>query len=83
MINVKLCLMELIFEKKKKEIYKKQLKNIKKREKQDRIIQVQKNKMKLELEKMKNEKDKELEEKRERIQRYKKKEKIKLKNNYL
>jgi hypothetical protein len=64
--------------KKEEEIYKKQLKNIKKREKQDRIIQFQKNKMKLELEKMKNEKDKELEEKRERIQRYKKREKTRL-----
>lgn len=64
--------------KKEEEIYKKQLKNIKKREKQDKIIQVQKNKMKLELEKIKNEKDKELEEKRERIQRYKMKEKTRL-----
>ena len=64
--------------KKEEEIYKKQLKNIKKREKQDQIIQSHKNKMKLELEKMRNEKDKELEEKRERIQRYKMKEKNRL-----
>ena len=61
--------------KKEEQIYKKQLKNIKKREKQDKVIQDNKIKIKLELEKLKYEKDKELEEKRERIQRFKIKEK--------
>jgi hypothetical protein len=57
--------------KKEEEIYKNQLKNMKKKEKQERMIQNDKVKIKIELEKIKNEQDKELLEKRERIQRYK------------
>ena len=57
--------------KKEEEIYKNQLKNMKKKEIQERMIQNDKVKIKIELEKIKNEKDKELLEKRERIQRYK------------
>ena len=57
--------------KKEVEIYKNQLKNMKKKEIQERMIQNDKVKIKIELEKIKNEKDKELLEKRERIQRYK------------
>ena len=44
---------------------------MKKKEKQERMIQNDKVKIKIELEKIKNEQDKELLEKRERIQRYK------------
>ena len=57
--------------KKEEEIYKKQLKNIKKKEQQDRIIQNDKTKIKMQLEKLRNEQNKELKEKKERIQRFK------------
>lgn len=64
--------------KKEEEIYKNQLKNIKKKEQQDRIIQNDKIKIKIELEKIKIEKNKELMQKKERIQRFKVKAKNRL-----
>lgn len=57
--------------KKEEEIYKKQLRNIKRKEQQDRIIQNDKIKIKKELEKMKIENKRELMAKKERIQRFK------------
>ena len=62
--------------KKEEEIYKNQLKNIKRKEQQDRQIQNDKIKIKIELEIIKNENNKELLKKKERIQKYK----IKAKN---
>ena len=57
--------------KKEEENYRNQLKFIKKREEQDRLIQNDKIKIKIELEKMKLENNKELMKKKERVQRYK------------
>ena len=62
--------------KKEEEIYKNQLKNIKRKEQQDRQIQNDKIKIKIELEKIKIENNKELLKKKERAQRIK----IKIKN---
>ena len=62
--------------KKEEEVYKNQLRYIKKREQQDRLIHNDKIKIKIELEKMKLENNKELLKKKERIQRFK----IKTKN---
>ena len=64
--------------KKEEELYKNQLKNIKKKEQQDRIIQNDKIKIKIELKKIKIEKNKELMQKKERIQRFKLKAKNRL-----
>ena len=64
--------------KKEEEIYKNQLKYIKKKEEQDRIIQNDKIKMKIELEKIKMENNKELQKKKERVQRFKMKAKNRL-----
>ena len=57
--------------KQEEEIYKKQLRYIKKREEMDRIIQNDKIRTKIELEKIKMEQNKELKKKKERIQRFK------------
>ncbi len=57
--------------KKEEEIYKKQLRNIKRKEQQDRIMQNDKIKIKKELEKMKIENKRELMAKKERIQKFK------------
>ena len=57
--------------KKEEENYKNQLKYIKKREEQDRLIQNDKIKIKIELEKIKLENNKELAQKKERVQRFK------------
>ena len=64
--------------KKEEENYRNQLKYIKKREEQDRLIQNDKIKIKIELEKIKLENNKELAQKKERVQRFKMKAKNRL-----
>ena len=51
--------------------YKTQLKNIKKKERKEQMIQADKMKIKFELTKIKEEQDKELQKKKERIHRFK------------
>ena len=63
--------------KREEQAYKTQLKNIKKKERKEQMIQVDKMKIKFELTKIKEEQDKELQKKKERIHRFKEK----IKNN--
>ena len=57
--------------KREEQAYKTQLKNIKKKERKEQMIQVDKMKIKFELTKIKEEQDKELQKKKERIHRFK------------
>ena len=62
--------------KREEQAYKTQLKNIKKKERKEQMIQVDKMKIKFELTKIKEEQDKELQKKKERIHQFKEKIKI-------
>ena len=60
------------------EIYKNQLKNLKRHEHKEQMVQVDKMKIRMELSKIKEEQDKELEQRKERIHRFKEKIKNKM-----
>ena len=59
--------------KREEQIYKNQLKNIKRQEAKEQMAQVDKIKLRMELSKIKEEQDKELEQRKERIHRFKEK----------
>ena len=64
--------------KREEEIYKNQLKNLKRQEHKEQMVQVDKMKIRMELSKIKEEQDKELEQRKERIHRFKEKIKNKM-----